>query len=214
MSNYEDLQLPNNHIEQAPIENNYDNNNNDDSDDDSGLTNLADLPDNLLAEAMKQLTNPNKPLLADELPKTTFTDDALPNNVDIREIQGISIKKSWENPDSIAINTSNKNSRRVICPFCLKSLVLLPNAATYVKKSIFLIHPNSSDKTDGTCHTDFFQVNSKMDFENIEVKRQSTGDNFRYLTCGDCGSGPLGVTFDSDNNKIFYVSHDRTRYGK
>eukprot|EP00461_Guttulinopsis_vulgaris_P007998 UN08048 len=63
-------------------------------------------------------------------------------------------------------------------------------------------------------HKDFFKITSKMDFENIEVKRHSEGDKFRYLTCADCGSGPLGVTYDADNNRVFYVSHNRTRYGR
>ena len=45
------------------------------------------------------------------------------------------------------------------------------------------------------------------------IHRQVAGDTFRYLTCGDCEIGPIGITFDADNNKVFYVSHDRVLYG-
>jgi hypothetical protein len=43
--------------------------------------------------------------------------------------------------------------------------------------------------------------------------RNAGADNFRYLTCCNCDRGPLGITFDADNNSKFYVTHARVSYG-
>lgn len=77
---------------------------------------------------------------------------------------------------------------------------------------MFLAFPNAAASTEGRIYNDFFKVTSKMDFENIGVRRPVEGEPYRYLTCADCDMGPLGITYDADNNKVFYVSHDRVKY--
>jgi len=184
--------------------------------DNDQLQSLASLPEHLLADAMAQLNNPNKPLLADEIivdaTPTTAAAATPTTTTTTEDSQQIVHKHVWENPEDVAVNNNGKNANRIICPFCLKSLILLPNAATHVKKPVFLPYPNAKSHDEGSTVDDFYQVNSKMDFENIEVKRPMAGDKFRYLTCGDCGSGPLGITYDQDMNRIFYVAHDRVRF--
>jgi hypothetical protein len=183
--------------------------------DNDQLQSLQSLPEHLLADAMAQLNNPNKPLLAEEITETTtttITTTTTTITAPDTEAPAVVHKHAWENDQDVAVNANGKNANRIICPFCLKSLILLPDAATHVKKTVFLPYPNAKNQTDGSEVDDFYKVNSKMDFENIEVKRPMGGDKFRYLTCADCGSGPLGITFDQDMNKIFYVSHDRVRF--
>lgn len=163
---------------------------------------------------MAQLNNPNKPLLADEIKPdvtttTTTTITTTPTEV---EEEPKKERQPWENPEALSVNDKGKNGRNIVCPFCLKSMVILANAGVHVKMETFLPHPNATNESEGGIVHDMFKLTSKMDFENITVKRPVVNQPFRYLTCGDCESGPLGITYDKDNNRIFYISHDRVRY--
>ena len=118
------------------------------------------------------------------------------------------------NRAAVAVDpATQENSRKIVCPFCKKSVILLPGAATYVQKDIFLAYANAAAPTDGEVYSHFFKVTDKMSFENIGVRRSTgPGDAFRYLTCADCDMGPLGITFDADRNQVFYVAHRRVKY--
>lgn len=84
--------------------------------------------------------------------------------------------------------------------------------ATHVKKDVFLMYPKATTKDEGETYSDFWKVDSKSHFENIAVRRGHEDDTFRYLTCSDCDLGPVGITFNSDNNKIFYIADRRVLY--
>jgi hypothetical protein len=89
---------------------------------------------------------------------------------------------------------------------------MLAKAGAFVEKDIFLAFPNAKTASEGRNYTKFFKLTSQMDFENIGVRRPIAGEPFRYLTCADCDMGPVGITYDEDKNKVFYIAHDRVLY--
>ncbi len=108
---------------------------------------------------------------------------------------------------------TGRNAHKVVCPGCRKSTILLSGAAELVTKPIFLPYPAADSPEKGESYDAHFLVRGKMSFENIGVKQPSSeGVGHRFLTCADCDFGPLGVTYDEDKNKIFYVTHARVMY--
>jgi hypothetical protein len=119
----------------------------------------------------------------------------------------------WRNTGPVPAHPTTKlNTKRVVCANCKKSTILLPGAAAHITKEAFLAYPLAKSNDDGENYSDFFQVNGKMTFENIGVRQPAGQCEYRYLTCADCEWGPLGVTFNADANRIFYVAHARVMY--
>ena len=69
------------------------------------------------------------------------------------------------------MDAKNRNAKKIKCPFCRKCVIMLAGAGTYVEKEIFLMYPHSKSQEEGRLYTKFFKLTSKMDFENITVKR-------------------------------------------
>lgn len=72
--------------------------------------------------------------------------------------------------------------------------------------------PTSTSKENKTeILTDHWQVNDKYLFENIAVTHPVASADFRYLTCGACERGPLGIVF-VNQPETFYIAHSRIKY--
>jgi len=100
---------------------------------------------------------------------------------------------------------NGQNAKKIICVACGID-VLLPAHGTYVQQQISL--PTGKDGGQESLN-DFWLVNDIFDFQNIGFLR--TVQNAKYLTCGSCERGVLGVQQLDNQNKIF-LSHNRVTY--
>ena len=68
-------------------------------------------------------------------------------------------------------------------------------------------------KTDGKVKevlSEHWLVKDQFAFDSISVSRSVDG-TFKYLACGGCDRGPIGIVFAAAP-KMFYVSHARVTY--
>jgi len=100
---------------------------------------------------------------------------------------------------------NGKNAKKIICVACGID-VLLPAHGTYTQQQISL--PTGNQGTQEALN-DFWLVNDIFDFQNVGFLR--TVQNAKYLTCGGCERGVLGVQLLDNNNKIF-LCHNRVSY--
>ena len=64
-----------------------------------------------------------------------------------------------------------------------------------------------------------WRVGNQMDFENVGVTRAVHGEvggdgsaaGRKYLCCGACDRGPIGIVFAAEPS-MFYVAHGRVAY--
>jgi len=100
---------------------------------------------------------------------------------------------------------NGQNAKKIICVTCGTD-VLLPAHGTHVQQQISL--PTGKDGGQETLN-DFWLVKDIFDFQNIAFLR--TVQNAKYLTCGGCERGVLGVQQLDNQNKIF-LCHNRVTY--
>jgi len=125
---------------------------------------------------------------------------------------------------STLVSSSNTNTRAFHCMFC-STVILLPATASYRQRRTQLPPLASSRGGDDEYVEHMWVVKDQMEFENVGVTRAVGGvgaeggdggvnvtmDGVRYLCCGNCDRGPIGVTFASEPS-IFYVAHGRVQY--
>ena len=102
-----------------------------------------------------------------------------------------------------------KNSGKIQCMLC-GSVILLPNAATWleVENSIFF-PPMKSTEKEGIHTNKFWTVSDMFAFENVGFC--NTVDNIKYLACADCEVGPIGAHF-LENKNLFYICPMRVKH--
>jgi hypothetical protein len=106
------------------------------------------------------------------------------------------------------------------CKFCPSTIILadqadsVPTALNDGKEVTVLLHPLRAASPDEPLQEqkELYRIKSVMNFENIAVMRQInnvkvTGD-FKYLSCADCESGPVGINYNS-NPGVYYLSAER-----
>uniref|UniRef100_A0A8C8SCS9 Guanine nucleotide exchange factor MSS4 n=1 Tax=Pelusios castaneus TaxID=367368 RepID=A0A8C8SCS9_9SAUR len=107
-----------------------------------------------------------------------------------------------------------RNRKAVLCQRC-GSRVLLPGAATFARRELFL--PSMKKKTallassspDGDVLQDHWLVDDMFSFENIGFTKDV--GNIKFLICADCEVGPIGWHC-LDDKKSFYIALDRVSH--
>ncbi|KAK9404646.1 guanine nucleotide exchange factor MSS4 [Crotalus adamanteus] len=109
---------------------------------------------------------------------------------------------------------SGRNRKAVLCQRC-GSRVLLPGAATFTRRELFL--PAMKKKTalvtnsdlEGDVLQDHWLVEDMFSFENVGFTKDV--GNVKFLICADCEIGPIGWHC-LDDKKSFYVALDRVSH--
>ncbi len=120
------------------------------------------------------------------------------------------LNKQFSNEEFVNSET-NDNKYCFRCIYC-NEIILLKNVA----KSIEIHELFSGGGGNLVNVNNNWQINNKMSFENIAVTRpvgatEATAGTHKYLACGSCDRGPIGITYIAQPN-IFYINHGRVKY--
>lgn len=141
---------------------------------------------------------------------TTPTTDAAPlSSASSSSVPYLGPDKAYRNMSDPAYDpVTKKNSRKIICPFCKKSVIFLAGAADYVEKDIFLPYANAKSKEEGQVYTEHFKVSSQMAFENIGVRQYVSYYSFSPLPFFSSSPLPfIHLSYSIQVSPILYIPY-------
>eukprot|EP01128_Nolandella_sp_AFSM9_P012445 TRINITY_DN9289_c0_g1_i1.p1 TRINITY_DN9289_c0_g1~~TRINITY_DN9289_c0_g1_i1.p1 ORF type:complete len:131 (+),score=16.87 TRINITY_DN9289_c0_g1_i1:35-427(+) len=106
--------------------------------------------------------------------------------------------------DADLLVSDGSNTKRISCILC--STKILP-----AHKGVYTQEPQTLKGSDGSDVDEehFWHVKDMWDFDNIGFSRSQDDNTLRYLTCGACEQGILGL---QRNEKRILLCHSRVKY--